>query len=248
MSNHTLGCAPDPVDTKDILLSSFIDHSTVVPDTFSYVTYCTAVGDQGHVPCCVGYGTTAVKETLDRFSGEYAKLSPIWLYDRCKHLDGDPYGEGTFIRTAMKILAKEGCAPWEQIPFSGSYEFGQYETLAIDPAVIRPYRIQTYARLTDVDDMVRCLVQHGPFAMGVAVTDEFEMVEMDGYIPIHYAKVLGGHCIAIVEYSLPEQTFTVLNSWGAGWGNGGYAKMPFEYWERFGQDAWGVVDISPNEA
>jgi C1A family cysteine protease len=245
---RALGCAPDPVDTSDILLSRFIDHSAVVPEELSYIDLCSPVGNQGRIPACVGWGTTAIKETFDRKASEFTKLSPIWIYDRCKHLDDDHYGEGTYIRTAMKVLAREGCAPEALVPYTGEYRYGMYDTLEIDPNVCSPFRIKTYARLLDVDDMVRCLAQHGPFAMGIQVTDEFENVGLDGYVPIHFAKIEGGHCIAVVGYSIPKQTLTVFNSWGSEWGNGGFAELPFAYWERFGQDAWGVVDISPNEA
>ena len=241
------GCIPDPVDTDDIPIRGFLDTSTPIPVKLSYQTLVPEMKDQGKIPVCVSMGCTTIKETIDNKNGEYGKLSALWLYDQCKRRDGDPYGEGTFIRTAMKVMAKQGLMPNYVAPFDGAYSFGKYNEYIFDEELAHPYKIKTYARLTDVEDMCRCLSQHGPFAMGVQTTDEFDDVDIDGYIPIHYRKVGGGHCIAVVGYDLEELVFFIVNSWGPGWGNNGCAKMPFEYWNRFGMDAWGIVDISPNE-
>jgi len=193
-------------------------------------------------------GSTTIKETTDNYNAEYCRLSELWLYDQCKKLDGDPYSEGTYIRIAMKVMANIGVIPYTYAPYDGYYTFGRFDGKKFDLSLARPYRIKTYARLTNIDDMCRCLVQHGPFAMGVQVTDEFVNVDESGYIPVHYSSVREGHCVAVVGYDSKENTFLIVNSWGEGWGNKGTAKLPFLYWERFGMDAWGIVDVTPNEA
>lgn len=242
-----MGCSPDPVDAKDFMLSSFVDYGKPLPEDHNYIVFSTGVGDQGCVPSCVGWGCTAIKEILDFKNSEFTKLSPIWLYDQCKRIDDDPYGEGTHIRAAMKVLAKSGHAPYNLVPSLNNYYFGILRELNIAEEFTRPYRIKTYARLINIDDMCRCIAQHGPFAMGIKVTDQFENAPKEGFIPLHYKRISGGHCIAIIGYDNKDQTFLVQNSWGTGWGNYGFAKMPYEYWERYGMDAWGIVDISPNE-
>lgn len=241
------GCIPDPIDKDDYLLGSFVDKTLAVPDSLIYSDQIDRIENQGLVPSCVGYGTTTIKELADKLSGEKTELSPIWLYDQCKRIDGSPYEAGTYIRTAMKILAKKGCAPEKLVPYDGNYYYGKYKNLSIDEEYIRPYRIKTYARLVSIDDMLRCLSQHGPFSMGVLVTDGFEKPLEDGLIPIDSKSVDGGHCIACIGYSIPQSIFYIVNSWGYSWGNNGIAKMPFDYFLRYGMDAWGIVDISPNE-
>ena len=242
------GCFPDPTDARDIPLSGFIDSGAPMPTNVSYLGYTDEIEDQKAVPACVGFGVTATKEAHDKFHNEFTKLSAIWLYDRAKHLDDEPYAGGTYIRMAMKILANEGAAPHFMVPYDDEYHYGKFESLVIPPEVLRPFRIKTYARLTGIEEMCRCLSQHGPFAMGIKVTNEFECCIGNEWVPVHYKSVNGGHCIAVVGYSLVEETFTIVNSWGQIWGKGGIAKIPFEYWQRFGMDAWGIVDISPNEA
>lgn len=242
------GCIPDPVDGRDIPLSSFLDTISSIPDDFSLVQYFDDIESQGNDPACVGYGSVSMKEAIDRMNGEYTKLSEIWLYDQCKRIDGEPFEGGTFIRVAMKILASRGCAPHSFVVNVGDYYFGKFKNLEIPPELTTPFRIRTYARLTNVEGMCRCLYQHGPFVIGVKVTDEFENFTGPDIVPVHFGAINGGHCVSVAGYSKTRETFLIHNSWTKNWGVNGYAEIPFEYWQRFGMDAWGIVDISPNEA
>jgi Papain family cysteine protease len=242
------GCIPDPIDGRDISLGGFLDKTAVIPDDYSLVQYFDEVESQGQDPSCVGYGSVSMKEALDRMNGEYCRLSEIWLYDQCKRRDGEPFEGGTTIRTAMKILAKVGCAPYEFVVNVGSYYFGKFEYLNIPQELTNPFRIRTYARLFNIDEMCRCLYQHGPFAIGIKVTDEFENFKGPDIVPVHYGSINGGHCVSVAGYSKTRETLLIHNSWDKDWGVNGYAEIPFEYWQRFGMDAWGIVDISPNEA
>lgn len=40
---------------------------------------------------------------------------------------------------------------------------------------------------------------------------------------------LGGHAVMAVGYDDSAKTFLVRNSWGTGWGMGGYFTMPYDY-------------------
>lgn len=56
----------------------------------------------------------------------------------------------------------------------------------------------------------------------------------------------GVHCVLAVGYALDAAEpggghFIVRNSWGAGWGRGGYGKMPFAYLECFAHEAGTVL-------
>lgn len=242
------GCYPDPIDTRDIPLGAFLDKVSSIPEDYSILQYFDDIESQGPDSSCVGFGCVSMKEAIDRINGEYCRLSEIWLYDQCKRNDGEPYCDGTYIRQAMKILAHIGCAPYEFVVNVGSYYYGKFENLSIPPELTKPFRIRTYAKLNTIDEMCRCLYQHGPFALGIKVTDEFEMFKGPDMVPVHYGAINGGHCVSVAGYSKTRETLLIRNSWDKDWGVNGYAEIPFEYWQRFGMDAWGIVDISPNEA
>jgi hypothetical protein len=244
---HKLGCIPDKYDKRDIPLGAFLDSYAIIQESLDYKLYFDIGDNQGQDPSCVGYGCVAIKEAIDRMNCEYTRLSEIWLYDQAKRRDEEPYCEGTSIRIAMKIMASIGCAPFSFIEEKRPYAFGKYDSLIIPRELTSPFRIKTYARLRNIDEMCRCLAQHGPFAIGVLVTDEFNNMVGPGIIPDSYTKYYGGHCIAVTGYSIPEQTFTIRNSWGECWGDGGFSKLSFNYVDRFMLDAWGIVDVTPNE-
>lgn len=58
--------------------------------------------------------------------------------------------------------------------------------------------------------------------------------------------VFDGHCVTLVGYrdqpAMPGGgAFHFRNSWGTGWGDGGYGWMPYAYLERYGNDAFTVA-------
>jgi C1A family cysteine protease len=46
---------------------------------------------------------------------------------------------------------------------------------------------------------------------------------------VNREQCLGGHAVVIVGYDYNKRTFKVRNSWGADWGDRGYAHFPFDY-------------------
>ena len=48
-------------------------------------------------------------------------------------------------------------------------------------------------------------------------------------MPAAGEKVLGGHAVLAVGYNDNSQRFIVRNSWGPGWGMGGYFTVPYAY-------------------
>jgi C1A family cysteine protease len=57
---------------------------------------------------------------------------------------------------------------------------------------------------------------------------------------------LGGHAVQCSGYDDTLQAFLFKNSWGLGWGLGGYFHLPFEYiFERqYGSDFWTLELVS----
>jgi C1A family cysteine protease len=71
------------------------------------------------------------------------------------------------------------------------------------------------------------------------VTDSWFGVGNDGVIPAPGAEdQMGGlHAVVAVGYDDSRKQLIVRNSWGSGWGDGGYALLPYEYLERYGVEA-----------
>ena len=106
---YRLGCRKDPVDSRDIPMGLVLP-VVPVPFSFDFTKLMSPVRNQGNEGTCVAFASVVgVKEFQDK--KEYNKLislSPRFLYSQCKKIDGDPFGEGTYPRVAMKVLLNYG--------------------------------------------------------------------------------------------------------------------------------------------
>jgi hypothetical protein len=78
--------------------------------------------------------------------------------------------------------------------------------------------IQSYVWATGVEDVYRFLSSRGPVVAGM---DWYGYsTDSDGRMRFTGTPV-GGHCILLTGYSLPERKFTFQNSWGSSFGING---------------------------
>ena len=66
-----------------------------------------------------------------------------------------------------------------------------------------------------------------PVAVGLRITEGWW--EVAGSVPSPEGAVVGGHAVLLVGYSVARRAWRVRNSWGAAWGEGGYAWLPFAW-------------------
>lgn len=106
----------------------------------------------------------------------------------------------------------------------------------------------------ELDAMRECISSDVPIVFGVTVYDSFESqaVDSSGIVPMPGATEdsLGGHCMLIVGYDDANQQFIVRNSWGSGWGQAGYCRMPYSYLlnQDLAADFWQIDTIAPAAA
>jgi C1A family cysteine protease len=71
------------------------------------------------------------------------------------------------------------------------------------------------------------LVKYGPLPTAFMVYADF-MNYKSGVYSYVSGKKLGGHAVLIVGYNDDEQYFIVKNSWGTGWGEGGFFRISYD--------------------
>ena len=106
-------------------------------------------------------------------------------------------------------------------------------------------RVLSYFRLHRSLDSIRaCLAEGFPFTLGVSVHESFVSPEVHrtGRVPMPKPHELlrGGHAMLAVGYDHREQHLIVRNSWGSGWGLGGYCLIPYGFilHESLSWDFW----------
>jgi hypothetical protein len=69
-------------------------------------------------------------------------------------------------------------------------------------------------------------------------------------MPTSDESVRGGHAVLLVGYDDATKRWLVRNSWGDGWGKGGYFTMPYGYLldDNLSDDFWNITMVEmPDE-
>ena len=237
-----LGCFKDKSDKRDYLMRAYLPLAKV-PVKIDYTQKASPVRDQGESGTCVGFAcATGMKEYQELI--DYSKLiilSPRFVYEECKKVDGMPGAEGTTLRAAMQVLKKRGVCREKYWPYAWHQKIKRKRG-AVKNA--KKFRVKTYARILDLNELRMSVASKGPCVMGVKVYQGM-MDTKTGLIPMPGKKEysLGGHAICIVGYDDKKSLVKFKNSWSDKWGNKGYGFLHYEYIERFMMDAWSSVDI-----
>jgi hypothetical protein len=208
------------------------------------------VADQGSTGSCVGW---ACADSVLRWhfvkAGKIAqadKLSPRFAWMASK--ETDPFitrpttfieAEGTSLKAALDIARKFGAVRDSVLPFgSGKLYQGQASTFY---AIAAQLKILAYFNLGRSHTIWRIwLATKGPILTRLNVDATWYDAgetggNLDAYQP---ATTRGGHAVALVGYR--PGRFIVRNSWGTGWGDGGFAYASAAYAEQAFTEAYGV--------
>ena len=139
---------------------------------------------------------------------------------------------GAMIRDGIKSVAKEGACPESEWPYDISKFTQKPSPQAFRDA--KKYKALTYQRLIqDQNTMKGCIAEGFPFVFGITVYESMmsDEVKRTGVMPMPSLteQVLGGHAILAVGYDDDKRMFKFRNSWGDGWGDGGYGYIPYAY-------------------
>lgn len=241
-----LGCIRDKFDQRDYLMRAYLP-LVKLPEKIDWTLKMSPVRDQGQEGTCVGFAaTTGMKEYQEKL--DYLKLvilSPRFLYSECKKIDGMPGLEGTTIRAAMKVLKNNGVCQEKFWPYQ---PLKKNKPLSGASGNAKKFRILTYARILDLDELRMSLATKGPAVLGIKVFAGMFKTKT-GILPLPKKdeRSIGGHAICAVGYDNKKQLVKFKNSWSSKWGDRGYGYLPFEYARHYMMDAWSSVDIAdPN--
>ncbi|MBI4698401.1 MAG: C1 family peptidase [Nitrospirae bacterium] len=241
-----LGCIKDKLDGRDYLMRAYLP-AVKIPPKVDWTKKMSPVRDQGDEGTCVGFAATCGMKEYHEFL-DYRKLvtlSPRFLYNEAKKIDGMPRAEGTTIRAAMQALSKKGVCQEKFWPYS-PHQTNKAGEGAFSNA--KKFRVMTYARILNLNELRLSLATKGPCVIGVEVFEEM-MKTKTGLVPMpkKNKSILGGHAICPVGYNDKKKVIKFKNSWSDAWGQKGYGYLPYTYIERYMMDAWSSVDIDdPN--
>ena len=175
----------------------------------SYTWRCSEVLDQGPDGSCVGFSMTheliARPKVVRGLGADFAKEQVYWEAQKI-----DPWAGGSY----------PGASP-------------QYEGTSILAGIKILQRlgyVQEYRWAFSLEDLVLAVGRSGPAVLGIPWYEDMFDVRSCGHIHIG-GQVAGGHAILCNGVSVKDKTFTLHNSWGASWGDGGECKVSWDEME-----------------
>lgn len=225
--------------------------------------------DQGSEGACTGFGLACVANYL-LFRREMAlkpahrqvveSVSPRMLYDLARRYDewpGEDYS-GSSCRGAIKGWHKHGvCAEskWRYVLDGGDVRFEAPQDDWLLDAARRPLGVYYRVDKHSIVDLQAAIHEIGAVFVSAGVHDGWQALlgkrsasprshaALKRVLPKPPGSRVGGHAFALVGYN--ADGFIVQNSWGARWGSGGFAVLPYADWIEHATDAWACALGAP---
>lgn len=238
---------PDRIDTKDWPYQPSL---RALPDELINITRVPEILDQGREGACTGFALAAVINYLLAQRGARRTVSPRMLYELARRYDewpGESY-EGSSARGAMKAWERHGVcgrSDWSDIMYGAHHLTQSLAEKSMRTPGGAYYRVDfrqvrhVHAALNEVGIVYASLMVHAGWGEPGPTTVE---VSGDGgermTLPVieRQDRADGGHAVALVGYT--AHGFVVQNSWGTGWGAGGFALLPYEDFMLHATDVW----------
>lgn len=240
---HIMGWQPDRPDHRDRM---FLVSGAAVGSSCDNSDQVSRIEDQGELGSCTANASTSAMEALAKKNGiALPELSRLFVYYYTRKVDGTPVTEdaGATIRNTMKSLVVFGaCAeklwPYNIEAFSKAPTFRAVRD-GQDHRIVRYYRCPTLVT-------VRAAIASGGTVVGGFSVPEGMLSEScarTGIVPApgEGQGFVGGHAVHFVGYNDADRLVKFQNSWGEGWGKGGFGFLPYDFFEqKIAGDCWTI--------
>jgi len=247
------GWVPDLPDARDHLYAAPPQYLSKLPTQVDLRDRCPKeVYDQGQLGSCTANAIGAAFEfnLLRQGQGDFMPAR-LFIYYNERVMEGTVDSDsGAMIRDGIKTVSKQGVCPESSWPYDTA-KFAEQPSAECYTEALQ-HRVASYQRVSRVLNQMKGCLAHGfPFVCGFSVYESFESddVARTGVVPmpdVATEQLLGGHAVLAVGYDDADQRFLVRNSWGDGWGMGGYFTMPYSYLtERsLASDFWAILQVA----
>ena len=175
------------------------------------------IRDQGARPTCLSFATSAAHE-IKRAS---TPLAPEALYRFALIHDGAWCG-GISIRGITSALEADGQC------FEIDWPYGALEPVNSKTEFFRSQSVLIAD--SPLEFTLEALAAGKSLVVAIAITSAWFDVSDNGQIQCVDTNepALGHHAVVAIGYDETDRQLLIRNSWGEGWGSGGYGHLPYE--------------------
>jgi C1A family cysteine protease len=191
------------------------------------VNYDTSVKDQGGCGSCVAFGSAAVMENVYRFTRRTTTpidLSEAQLFYCYARAEGRTCSTGWWPERALTNARDGGVTFEDYYPYTA----GDQNCSNLNPDW--PNRMAKVTAFENVSGnavkMKESISGYGSVTACFNVFQDFFSYRSGVYRHVT-GSLAGGHCVVLIGYDDTAGCWIARNSWGAGWGDGGYFRIAY---------------------
>ena len=225
-----------------------------LPERVSLKKYVPIIRSQGDMGTCVGWSSTYYLASM-----EYAINMDITnLYEVSSNVFDPYYTYLSIVDESSYFDCQEGSYVWEACSHLMNngvkrFAYNTYECGAEITDRVKENQsllnFTDYYRVYDEDDSFEenitavqsALADNHPVVIGMGLPNSFRSIGSDGLLRTEEGEgTIGGHAMTIIGYDDNKfgGCFTLVNSWGADWGDNGYLYVKYEDYNKYNWSAF----------
>lgn len=252
---HGLGWLRDIRHPKDLRIKMSKEQMGVITLPPSVHLWTPPILDQISSNSCTGFASSSLYRYMLRHLGKSDfQPSPLFNYWFGRHvprLGWENEDEGAMPRDVMQSMISNGVVEESDWPFDLSKVNEKPPQAVLSRAKTNRVIEGKYVRMLANDNLFHLkysLAQGLPFLVGIDVYSSFFDTGDDGMVPMPQTNQTfeGGHLLYCTGFDDSLQRFKCPNSWGLGWGDAGFAWIPYAYIANAGLagDFWRIEAIT----
>jgi len=181
----------------------------------------TPIRDQKQCGSCVAFATVALIESnLEIFRRNPDLNSDLSEADLFFRGCGNCCNRGWYFTSALRYAQQSG------IPDEACFPYDSDQSRSCPDRANRIVKIDSWKTLLSASQAKEWLATRGPLMSGMSVYEDFYYYN-GGIYKEAYGGYLADHAICIVGYNDALGYWICKNSWGIGWGEGGWFKIGY---------------------
>jgi len=166
-----------------------------------------------------------------------AQFSPAFIYNQ---IAKGNCGSGITIPSALNLLNAEGAATLSMMPYTDQACAGQPTTQTVQMAA--QFKISGYRTINaqDLNTVKAHLAAQMPVIVAMNIDNAFMNLGANQNWTTS-GPVVGSHSMVVVGYNDTQHALKLINSWGTGWGTGGYGYVDYSLFPSVAKEAYVIL-------